>query len=408
MSITSSPKDFQIMFLDMNSFFASVEQQVQPILRDRPIGVAPYVGNTGCIIAASKEAKACGIKITRVGEAKKNCPDLKIIEARPALYMLYHKEIKNVIESFTPFFSPLSIDEFAIRISPNDQTLNNSLDLALKIKERIKDKVGDYLTCSIGIGPNKFLAKVAGERRKPDGLTAVRLNELKKFYSELILTDLPGINYRLEDQLKKFKINSPADLFNFSLADLRRVLNHNGRLWYFRLRGFEVDDGIVKSKTIGHSHVLPPELRSYDGAVSVIKKLIYKAGYRLRSENYYAKGAAIRINFLNGASFSLSQKFPLFYDNNSFMKNIFLLLKKCRWQSKPILISIAAFDLVKVQGEQISIFSDIEKSKSLSKAMDQINDEFGANTLFPASMFSAKDSAPDRIPFGSPRYEIRQ
>jgi len=407
MSITTPPKDFLTMFLDMNSFFASVEQQVQPTLRGKPVGVAPYIGNTGCIIAASKEAKVYGIRIGRVGDARKICPNLKIIEARPALYMIYHKEIKNVIESFTPFYTALSIDEFAIKLSPSDQNEEKSVKLALKIKERIKDRVGDYLTCSVGIGPNKFLAKVAGERKKPDGLTTVRISALKKFYSTLVLTDLPGINYRLESRLKKFKIDSPAVLFNSSLADLRQALDHGGRLWYYRLRGFEVDDREIKTKTIGHSHVLPPELRSYKEAISVIKKIICKAGYRLRQEGYYAKGVSITIKFLNNELFSLGHLFSPFCDTKSFTDNAFSLLKKCQWKEKPIFVAIAAFDLIKMQGEQINIFPEIEKSKAISRAMDEINDEFGTNTLFPASVFWGRDSAPDRIPFGSPRYEIR-
>jgi len=407
MSITTPPKDFLTMFLDMNSFFASVEQQVQPTLRGKPVGVAPYIGNTGCIIAASKEAKVYGIRIGRVGDARKICPNLKIIEARPALYMIYHKEIKNVIESFTPFYTALSIDEFAIKLSPSDQNEEKSVKLALKIKERIKDRVGDYLTCSVGIGPNKFLAKVAGERKKPDGLTTVRISALKKFYSTLVLTDLPGINYRLESRLKKFKIDSPAVLFNSSLADLRQALDHGGRLWYYRLRGFEVDDHEIKTKTIGHSHVLPPELRSYKEAISVIKKIICKAGYRLRQEGYYAKGVSITIKFLNNELFSLGHLFSPFCDTKSFTDNAFSLLKKCQWKEKPIFVAIAAFDLIKMQGEQINIFPEIEKSKAISRAMDEINDEFGTNTLFPASVFWGRDSAPDRIPFGSPRYEIR-
>jgi hypothetical protein len=95
-----SPKDYQTLFLVMNSFFASVEQQVRPDLRGRPIGVTPYTGDSGCIIASSYEAKKMGVKICRVGEAKKICPQIKIIESRPALYMIYHKEIRKVIESF--------------------------------------------------------------------------------------------------------------------------------------------------------------------------------------------------------------------------------------------------------------------------------------------------------------------
>ena len=432
MSIAIPPKDYKVLFLDMNSFFASVEQQVQPTLRGQPLGVAPYTGDSGCIIAASKEAKAMGVKIGRIGEAKMLCPKLKIVESRPALYMLYHKEIKKVIESFTPYFTPLSIDEFALFLTPREQNYQSAVKLGQDLKLAIKEKVGDYLTCSVGIGPSKFLAKMAGERKKPDGLTVVRLSELKSFYAGIKLTDITGINWRMEQVLKNFYINSPTDFFNCSLTRLRELLNHPGRMWYFRLRGYEVDDHSSPTKTIGHSHVLPPQYRSREGAEAVIHKLIFKTAFRLRKENFWASGVAVTIGFMNlqsshretersavvaiskncgddthnDSTFSLSKRTTSFCDTKSLTDHIFLLLKNCRWQSKPIYVSISTFNLAKLCGNQISIFSEIEKQKSVSYVLDEINDRYGSETVYSASMYQALDSAPDRIPFGRPRYDI--
>jgi DNA polymerase-4 len=406
MSITTEPKDYSVLFLDMNSFFASVEQQVQPTLRGRPVGVAPYIGNTGCIIAASYEAKQMGVKICQVGEAKKICPQIVIIEAQPALYMIYHKKIRNVIEKFTPYFEAKSVDEFAIRLTPMDQNREKSTELALKLKKAIAEEVGDYLKCSIGIAPSVFLAKMAGELKKPDGLTVLELEGLDNFYHSLKLQDLTGINWRTEAALQRLKINSPSDLYNKSLEDLIRSLKHMGRLWYFRLRGYEVDDHVVKSKTIGHSHVLSPEFRTQDGAMAILRKLIFKAGYRLRKEGFSAAGVSLTINFIDSQSFAVSRKFSIFSDNQSFLQNTYELLKKCPWRGKPILVAVSAFDLRQKSSEQISIFADLEKSKSLSLVLDKINDEFGAETVMPASLHVTKGSAPDRIPFGKPRYDI--
>ncbi|MEI7792046.1 MAG: DNA polymerase IV [Candidatus Berkelbacteria bacterium] len=406
MSITTEPKDYSVLFLDMNSFFASVEQQVQPTLRGRPIGVAPYIGRTGCIIAASYEAKQMGVKICQVGEAKKICPQIAIIEAQPSLYMIYHKKIKKVIESFTPYFEAKSVDEFAIHLTPMDQNREKATELALKMKKAIAEEVGDYLKCSIGIAPSVFLAKMASELKKPDGLTVLELKDLDNFYHSLKLQDLTGINWRTEASLQRFKINSPADFYGKSLEELVRLLKHMGRLWYFRLRGYEVDDHVVKSKTIGHSHVLAPEFRTKDGATAILRKLIFKAGYRLRKEGYCAGGISLMINFLDGQSFSVSRRFSVFSDNQSFLQNTYELLKDCPWRGRPILVAVSSFDLQRKTSEQISIFADLEKSKSLSLVLDKINDEFGAETVFPASMHTAKDSAPDRIPFGKPRYDI--
>lgn len=400
------PKDFQVLFLDMNSFFASVEQQVRPILRGKSVGVAPYTGDTGCIIAASREAKTRGVSIGRISEAKKLCPGIIIVESRPALYMIYHEEIKKVIESFGPFYTPLSIDEFVIRLTPREKNYQNSIKLAQNLKQAIKERIGEHLTCSIGIGPSRFLAKMAGERRKPNGLTVVQLSELKKFYSELKLLDITGINYRTEALLNFSGIHSPLSLFNLSLPELRMILKHPGRLWYFRLRGYEVDDFVTKSKTIGHSHVLPPEYRSKNGALSVIRKLIFKAGFRLRKEGYWACGVSAAISFFNDSGFHKSKRVEQFCDSNSFIRNILELLRNCPWRGKPVYVSISAFNLVRPMGGQISIINEVEKAKKLSKTLDLVNDQFGAMTLFPASLFEAKESAPDRISFGRPRYGI--
>ena len=408
MGIASKPKDFQTLFLDMNSFFASVEQQVQPTLRGFPVGIAPYVGGTGCIIAASREAKNLGIKTgCLVREAKKIYRNIKIIESRPALYMIYHKEIKKIIESFTPHYQVLSVDEFIINLTSYEQNHQAATRLGQGIKDKIRAEVGDSLTCSVGIGPNRFLAKMAGERKKPDGLTVVQLSELENFYSKIKLLDITGINTRLEFRLKNFGVDTPLDLYRADLPRLRSILNHGGRLWYYRLRGYEVDDFASSTKTVGHSHVLPPEHRSPAGAKAVLKKLIYKAASRLRADRFLAGGIFVAISFYDGPSFKKGQRVSPFSDTRSFMSLVFEMLRDCHWYNSPSYVSVAAFNLSSSKNIQISILPEIEKSRKISQAMDEIDDEFGVGFIHPASVFSAKESAPDRIPFGKPRYDIR-
>lgn len=403
-----NPKDFMTLFFDMNSFFASVEQQVRPELRGQPIGVSPYIGPTGCIIAASYEAKANGVKICRNDEAKKMCPKIKIVEARPALYMIYHKEIKKVIESVTPYFIPLSIDEFAINLTGRDQNLESALAMAQKLKEKIRSEVGDYLRCSVGISASKFLAKMAAESKKPDGLTILELNGLEQFYKKLKLTDLTGINWRMELQLKRLGINTPLELYRKPLPHLIHSLGHMGRMWYLRLRGYEVDEFIVRSKTIGHSHVLAPEFRNRQGALAVLRRLVFKAGQRLRAEGYFAGGISVSISFLDHSNFHQSQKFSQFCDDQTAWTNVNSIIKNWQFRHQPIHLAVSFFNLTSSKSHQISIFADIEKSGQISKALDEINDEYGADTIYQASMHDSRFSAPDRIPFGRPRYEIRR
>lgn len=406
MDLKQKPSDYSTLFLDMNAYFASVEQQVQPPLRGKPIGITPYTGPTGCVIAKSYEAKEWGVGTgDLVRDARKKCPKIQIIEARPALYQLYHREILKVLKANSPYVTPLSIDEFIIHLTGSDCSLTKSLKMAENLKRGISD-VGDYLKCSIGIGSSYFLSKVAGEMKKPDGLTIVKLNDLKGFYSKLNLRDLPGINFRMEAQLAKRSIYSTSDFFAKDLVTMSQMFGHLGKVWYYRLRGYDVDQFDSKTKTIGHSHVLAPEFRTRALAMAVIEKLVAKSGYRLRNQGYFASGVAVSVRFMEGGGFHQTRKCTAFSDNRTFLLNVRELLKNCRVWRTPLHVSVSAFGLIRTGGKQISIFADIEKSRQISEAMDDINDEWGMNTVFTGSLFPAKDTAPDRIPFGKPRYEI--
>lgn len=397
------PQDYSNLFLDMNAFFASVEQQVQPALRRKPVCIAPYIGDTGCCIAKSYEAKKFGIQTgVLVGEAKKLCPQILILASRPELYLFYHREILKVLESFSPFVRVLSIDEFNIKLTGLDQNRPAALKMAQNIKKTIRDKVGDYLSCSVGIGPNRWLAKVAGELKKPDGLVVLSLEELPALYRSLALIDLPGINVGMLRQLRYHKIKTPFDFYQSPLANLSRWFGHPGRLWYYRLRGFEVDDLRTITKSIGHSHVLAPEYRSLPAGRRVLVKMTHKAGARLRAKKLSAGGVSIGINFLAGGSWQKNLATDLLADSQSLIRIALSLYDTCPLRKPPLRLGVTLFNLKEIGGRQISLFLKMEKSFQLSRAMDKINDRFGQGTIYPAAMFSTDDAVPDRIPFGDP------
>lgn len=401
----SIPKNYLKLFLDMDSFFASVEQQVQPPLREVPVGIAPYTGSTGCIIAASKNAKKQGIKVgTSVGEAQKINPQVKILESRPFLYHLYHKEIVRVLSDFTPFLRILSIDEMAMPLAEFEQNQAEAEKIALEIKRRISREVGDFLTCSVGVGPNHFLAKVAAEAKKPDGINFVRLDELEKFYNDLELLDLPGINLKMQQALNLVGIKTPLDFFQAKDDFLARFFHWPGRLWYYRLRGYEVDDYKSRTSTIGHSFVLPPQFRSRPGAKKVIVKLATKVGYRLRQEHFQARSLSLYIRFLDGHAKREFVNFSPISDSQTIIRHALNLYEKIDFsQSAPINIFVVAFKLAQIE-RQRSLFAEIQKMNDLSHAMDEINDEFGPDSVYFAETDHDSSIAPNRIPFGRPRY----
>ena len=402
----NKPQDYQKLFMDMNSFFASVEQQVHPPLRGEAIGIAPYTGNSGCIIAASQEAKKAGIKTgCKVGEAKRIYPQIKILESRPALYQLYHQEIIKTLFSFSPFVKILSIDEMTIPLDQDEQNRETALKIGNVIKAKIKEKVGDYLTCSVGAGPNQFLAKAAAESKKPDGLTIVSLKELPSFYQKMGLLNLCGINVKMQYILNKIGIKTALDFYQAKMSNLVCLLGHPGKMWYLRLRGFEVDNFISKTATVGRSCVLTPQYRHRQGAEKVLIKLAAKVAYRLRKERLLTAGLSLYISFLGQNSQRQFCKIPTTSNSHDILRTASNLFNKINFNAPPILIYLTAFHLSSGQKPR-SLFANLEKITRTSEAMDQINDQFGPETVSFAKILDIEDAAPDRIPFGRPRYEV--
>ncbi|MDA0708302.1 MAG: type VI secretion protein ImpB, partial [Proteobacteria bacterium] len=173
------PTGLQWLYLDLNSYFASVEQQLDKRLRGRPIAVVPTDTDATCAIAASYEAKAYGIKTgTMIYKARQMCPELITVPARHDKYVDYHHKVMNEINRYLPLTKICSIDEVACRLMGPECEEKNALALAQKIKNGIYHNVGVCLRSSIGIGPNRFLAKVASNLNKPDGLTVLYATEL--------------------------------------------------------------------------------------------------------------------------------------------------------------------------------------------------------------------------------------
>ena len=174
-----------VMFVDMNSFFPSCEQQVNFWLRKRPVGVCVYTGQHGSVIALSKEAKAKGIKADRLSAIMTKHPEFVPLETNPNRYREFHKRIMKVLRSFSDDVIPFSIDEAAINFSSYQLVYKDMRELAKEIKAKIKEDVGDWFTCSIGIAPNEFLAKLGSELQKPDGLVAISPENIDEILSKL-------------------------------------------------------------------------------------------------------------------------------------------------------------------------------------------------------------------------------
>jgi len=285
------------LFLDLNSYFASVEQQDQPHLRGKPVAVLPSMTDATCAIAASYEAKAYGVKTgTKIYEAKKMCPNLICVQANPKKYVEYHHKILAAADTVLPVHKVWSVDEFDCLLLGKEREPENAIKIAHKLKDALHRDVGEYINCSIGLAPNSFLAKVCTEIQKPDGLVCLTPNDLPGALLTLKLTDLPGINVAMLDRLNKAGVHSVEDLWHTAPKQCRAIWRsvQGERFWYW-LHGHDVPYQKTNPSMIGHSRMLDPKMRHIDG---------------LRRKGYCAKTLAFKVRFIGGGKWGYSRDFP--------------------------------------------------------------------------------------------------
>jgi DNA polymerase-4 len=261
MNKSAAENAVQWLFLDLNAFFASCEQQEIPALRGKPIIVVQTLTDSACAIAASYPAKRLGISTgTLVREARRICADVVPVQARHRLYTDYHERILKAVDTCLPVEKILSIDEVACRLMGTERQVPAARELAAKVKRALREQVGECLTCSIGLAPNVFLGKVASDIQKPDGLVVITQGNLPGVLLELELQDIYGIGERMEERLNRAGIFSVEHLWEASSHRLRQVWGGiNGVLFHQMLHGVDIQPpSSMYSKSIGHQHVLEP------------------------------------------------------------------------------------------------------------------------------------------------------
>ena len=397
--IETSARPLRYLFLDFNSYFASVEQQEQPELRDRPIAVCPVMADSSFVIAASYEAKAFGVKTgTRIGDAKVMCPGLELVPARHQAYVAYHKRVIEDAETVLPVEEVCSIDEMRFRLLGEECQPARARELALEIKRAIRELVGECMRCSVGIAPNPFLAKLATELQKPDGLVVLQTDDLPQRLFGLKLTDFTGINRKMEARLNAKGIfnaqqllTAPKDLLWDAFGGIV------GERWWYQLRGFDLAQERHSRKSLGHSHVLPPELRTDQGCREVLLRLLQKASARLRANGLWATAMTVSVKGFD-RSWKAVVKLPATQDTVTLNEG-FLDAWKSRDFSRPRSVGVTFTDLRGAEQVTPSLFDQSHDRSELNHAVDLLNRKFGKNTIFLAGMERAKDTATEKIAF---------
>jgi len=427
MSSAPHPDRFSFMHIDLNSFFASVEQQLNPEYRGKPLAVVPTMADTTCCIAASYEAKHFGVKTgTQVGEAKKMCPGIVLIEGNHTEYAKYSHAIAEAVELCCPVAHTPSIDEMVCQLMGREQEPPRARKIALEIKESIYKNVGEALRCSIGMAPNRYLAKIASDMQKPDGLIGLLPSQLPRAISHLELKDLPGVGARTEVRLNAKGITTMEQLLALDRAGMHSLWNSVwGDRMYHWLRGGETgDDGATVmsdvQKSLGHSHVMAPEFRSEEGAWAIANKLLHKAAMRLRMEKFYAGAMSVTIRYqltkeqaerlkskrhtsgIKHSGWGMEAKFRQCQDTLTLleaMRGMWARRPQGEEFRKPFFVGVTLRDLVPEDEHQEELFGDPDNRTQLSATMDKLNLKYGHTTLHFGSMLPARESAPTRIAF---------
>ena len=397
---TPSPfRGVRWLYLDMNSFFASVEQELDPALRGKPVAVVPMMADTTCCIAVSYEGKAFGVKTgTLVGEAKRKCPGIVLIEGNHENYIRFHNRIVEAVESCVPVEAVCSIDEIAARLTGSQQDVGVAHALADKIKATIKSQVGSSLRCSIGLAPIRDLAKIAADMQKPDGFTVIRPCDLPTLLYPLKLRDLPGVGARMEERLESRQILTMERLLSLSPKDLRHAWESvvGEKMWHL-LRGEDLIDKESAQKSISHSHVLPPDLRNATDAMRVLKKLTTKAAMRLRADALWASEVEVFVRFLRQDSWKAKCTLTETQDTLVFLHAIDELWKELP-EGDPYAVGVVLFGLVPDAMHVPSLFDNPKQAK-LTKTLDELNARFGKEAVHFGATHDAMKLAPLRIAF---------
>ena len=404
------------LFVDFNSYFASVEQQVKPHLRGKPVGVLPVMAHGTCCIAASIEAKAFGVKTgTSVEDAKRLCPEIVFVEAKHEIYVDFHHRAVAAVERMAPVRQVLSIDEMECELTGSWRERSKAEAIARSIKKEVLNSVGICLRCSVGIAPNTMLAKLASDMQKPDGLVVIEQAELPERLHPLKLQDVQGIGKRMLQRLQVAGIFSMAELCAAPRGVLHSVWGGvAGSEMHDMLRGQWYGPRTATARSLGHSHVLPPELRNPEGALGVLMRLTQKAAMRLRKQGFYATAMSISVRcdhrYQSTPGGGRDAQFGQMQDTGYFLNVLQKLwLSGLQELQHPKAVNVTMHGLVLVGQHTPDLFDFPQASEALipttrdrtklDAAMDRLNKTYGKNTLYFAASHKARDTAPMRIAF---------
>lgn len=386
------PIQIERLYLDFDGFFASVEQQARPRLRGRPVGVVPFpeAVDRGILIACSREAKEAGVKnIMEVREAREKCPDLITVAQSPDLYRRAHNALISEISAVIPIDVIKSIDELTCVVEEADRVEPEAL--GQRIKARLKDNIGPYITCSIGFAANRQLAKMACKagkwrgRQYGDGLTVWRPADMPGPLLKLELSDIPGVGRRLARKLAASGIVDMPSLLATQPKQMRALWGNvtGERLWY-ALHGYDVQAQPSGRGMFGHGRVLPPDHRSLGHARVASRLLLTKAARRMRREGWNAGRVWLWLS-LREDGWSATRWLPAVHDDQATLSALEEIWREAAAAlppaSKVMRLGVTLLDLTRADQRQMDLLLDDDIARKrwegVTDAIDRLNAKHG-------------------------------
>lgn len=398
-----------IMHIDLNSCFATVEQQARPMLRGKPVAIVNRRTDKTAIVTASYEAKAKGVKVgMKLREAMQLCPDLVPLESDPSKYRYVYHKLLAIMRDYSAHVTMKSIDEGVIDFHQTSHAIagRDLVEIGHEIKQRLKDEIGVWMRCNIGIATNRLLAKTAAGLHKPDGLDVITSQNIREVLGTLKLTDLTGIAHRNERRLNSVGIYTPLQFLDADVITLQRIVFKSvvGEWWYKRLRGFEVDDVETQIQRVGRQYVLERFDLSHDEITQRLHHLCESVGSRMRSQGRAARGVYVYAKTLDREYWHSSTLSPLpFFSDRSIYTQALQLFNKAPDGIREI--GVHCYELTVLEDSQLSLFADeISRERQVVEAVDDLNQRFGERTIHSADTLKTGIYVSTKIPFGSTRY----
>jgi DNA polymerase-4 len=379
-----------ILHIDMDAFFISVEQRDDPSLRGKPAAVCGSLSRS-VVTSATYEARPYGIRAgMSTQEAKRQCPQLILVKGNHSKYTETAARIFSLLKDYTPRLEVASIDEAYLDITQSLLLFKSPFHIAQSIKDRILQR--EQLTCSIGIAPNKLLAKLGSRLKKPDGLTVIQKDEVERILEDLPVSSLYGIGPKLEEELRSIGIVTCGQLERFPASFLNKRFGAIGERLHEM--GLGRDDSPVvpfdeeeDAKSISHSVTLEEDTSDPSLLKKVLLQLSEKASRRMRREGFYGKRITLTVRYSDFYTFSKQKTLSQLVNSGNEIFLQALEIFESIPHPKQIRLLGVGVSLLKKEWCQLDLFEKREKKDNLLKAMDRVNERFGDWTLTWASLY---------------------